>query len=61
MPVIRRFAGCQEGEKYPAFKLRLLQFYGDQIEALLTGDPDNISTKPVWVDALASIDARGAS
>jgi hypothetical protein len=46
VPVIR---SMQVGdETYEAFKARFFQFYAEQIEQIITGDPRNLALKAQW-------------
>jgi hypothetical protein len=42
----------EKGESYRDFSERWFKFYGECLEAALTGDPRNISLRPSWVGIL---------
>lgn len=50
-PRLAIFPGHGQTEPYPDFKKRFFEFYASQIESLLTGSPDSLAIRPVWVNA----------
>jgi hypothetical protein len=50
VPRLVIFSPRDQTESYPDFKKRFFEFYASQIEALLTGSPDNLAVRPGWVN-----------
>lgn len=42
------------GETYDEFKKRFFRFYAEQLEVLMTGQPDNVVVKKGWADVFAA-------
>jgi hypothetical protein len=54
-PVIVAAPTREPGEKYQHFKGRLYGFYAEQIESMMTGDPDNIVFKQGWMREIEAL------
>jgi hypothetical protein len=49
IPAVEAGPARLDQETYGAFKARWLEFYGNCVDGLLRGDPDNLALRPQWV------------
>ena len=51
-PIVEPGPRRQEGENYDRFRDRFFRFYASKIEAVLTGDPQNLALSEGWISRL---------